>query len=63
MANENLVTLEKIKEIINNLNPKDIVQYEGTVGSQINIIGSPLQSIELRIIYQGEQNDENRDKQ
>lgn len=51
MDEENLVPFDKIKDIISTLQKEKIVRYDGSIGTQSSIIGSPYQVIRLELVY------------
>ena len=51
MDEENLVPFDKIKDIISTLPKEKIVRYDGSIGTQSSIIGSPYQVIRLELVY------------
>ena len=56
---ENLVTLDKIREIINK--ELNIVKFEGSIGTEESILGSPYQVVRLEIIYTTEEKNDKED--
>ena len=56
---ENLVSFSKIKEIINGINPQeDMVEFSASVGTQINLLDPPYQTVDLRIVFRREKDNE-----
>lgn len=62
MKNKNLCPLEKIKEIISEIEQKNIISYEGSIGTSSSVESSPYQIVEIRIAYinDGEQDEERK---
>lgn len=56
---ENLVTLDKIREIINK--ELNIVKFEGSIGTEESVLGTPYQVVRLEIIYTTENEDDKKD--
>ena len=56
---ENLVTLDMIREIINK--ELNIVKFEGSIGTEESVLGTPYQVVRLEIIYTTENEDDKKD--
>lgn len=54
---KNLCSFSRMKEIIEKINPENIISYEGTAGTSQQTGVSPYQVIEMRIAFYGEDGD------
>ena len=54
-----LVPFETLRDFIKTINPKKIVQYDGSIGTKMSAFETPYQEIYLRILYTGEEDDSN----
>ena len=57
----NLVPFERVKEIVNSLESKKIVKYEGSIGTEESILGSPYQIVRFEVVYSAEEKNEEKD--
>ena len=61
---ENLVSFAEVKDIINNIDPQeDMVEFSARIGTQINLLDPPYQTVDLRIIFRREKDDKKNNNQ
>lgn len=63
-SESDLVKFEDVLALLNNMDEKIVVSFEGIYGTSTSVVGKPYQTIELKIVYSEteEENSEDGEK-